>query len=38
MAMKGDPNQIRVGQVIGKALDRFEEGEVGVIRVLVNVQ
>lgn len=37
-AMKGDPERIGVGMVIGRALQDFDGEEVGVIEVLVNVQ
>lgn len=37
-AMKGDPDKVKVGTVIGKALEEFDgEGE-GLIKVLVNVK
>lgn len=37
VAMKGDPEKIRVGQVIGKALENYSMSTVGKIRVLVNI-
>jgi hypothetical protein len=37
-AMKGDPELIRVGMVIGRALQDFDDEGTGVIEVLVNVQ
>lgn len=38
VAMKGDRNRIRAGQVLGKALENHDSHETGLIRVLVNVQ
>jgi hypothetical protein len=38
VAMKGDPKKIQVGQVLGKALQSFNESGVGKINVLVNVK
>lgn len=35
-AMKGDPEKVRPGQIIGKALENFE-AETGKIKVLVNI-
>jgi hypothetical protein len=37
-AMKGDPDLIRVGMVIGRALQDFDGDGSGTIEVLVNVQ
>lgn len=37
-AMKGDPDRIGVGMVIGRALQDFDGAETGMIEVLVNVQ
>jgi trimeric autotransporter adhesin len=37
-AMKGDPERIGVGMVIGRALQDFEGEGAGLIEVLVNVQ
>jgi hypothetical protein len=37
-AMKGDPERIGVGMVLGRALQDFEGPGAGVIEVLVNVQ
>ena len=39
-AMRADPEKVREhpGAILGKALENFEEGERGVIRVLVNVR
>ena len=38
IAMKGDPEKIKTGQVIGKALENFTSNTPGKIRVLVNVR
>ncbi|MES2649969.1 MAG: hypothetical protein V4717_24040 [Bacteroidota bacterium] len=38
IAMKGDPGKIKIGQVIGKALENYNAEEVLKIRVLVNVK
>lgn len=38
VAMKADPEKVRVGQVIGKALQDYSQNEVGKIKVLVNVK
>ena len=38
VAMKGDPNKIKPGQVIGKALQEFNQNNNGKIMVLVNVK
>lgn len=38
VAMKGDPEKIRTGQVLGKALENYTSDEIGLIRVLVNVK
>ncbi|MCA0364326.1 MAG: hypothetical protein LCH67_09785 [Bacteroidetes bacterium] len=35
-AMKGDPDKVKPGQIIGKALENFE-AETGKIKVLVNI-
>ncbi len=39
-AMRADPEKVREhpGAILGKALENFEEGESGLIRVLVNVR
>lgn len=37
-AMKGDPNKVKAGQIIGKALETFNGEGTGVIKVLVNVR
>jgi hypothetical protein len=37
-AMRADPRRVRVGMVIGKALEEFARSGSGMIRVLVNVK
>jgi len=37
-AMKGDPAKIKIGTVLGKALENFATGATGQIKVLVNVK
>src|SRR3546814_4434594 len=36
VAMKADPDKVRVGQVIGKALQEYDGNGTGKIKVLVN--
>ena len=38
VAMKGDPEKVKVGQVIGKALQDFNGNTVGRINVLVSIK
>ena len=38
VAMKGDPDKIRIGQVIGKALQDYNAGGIGKINVLVSIK
>ncbi|WP_257659235.1 collagen-like protein [Parapedobacter lycopersici] len=38
VAMKADPDRVRVGQVIGKALQEYDSNGIGKIKVLVNVK
>ncbi|WP_353182575.1 collagen-like protein [Parapedobacter lycopersici] len=38
VAMRADPDRVRVGQVIGKALQEYDGDGVGKIKVLVNVK
>lgn len=38
VAMKGDPDKIKVGQVLGKALQDFNNSDIGKINVLVSVK
>jgi len=37
-AMKADPDKVKPGQVIGKALEAFDGNGTGKIKVLVNVK
>jgi len=38
VAMKADPEKVRVGQVIGKALEDYSTDSVGKIKVLVSIK
>ena len=38
VAMKADPNKVKVGQVIGKALQPFDGKSIGKINVLVSIK
>ncbi|WP_229238953.1 hypothetical protein [Emticicia sp. C21] len=38
VAMKGDPDKVKVGQVLGKALQGFNSATIEKIKVLVNVK
>jgi co-chaperonin GroES (HSP10) len=38
VAMKADPDKVRVGQVIGKALQDYNGGTIGKINVLVSIK
>ena len=38
VAMKADPDKVKVGQVIGKALEDYTAGGIGKIKVLVSVK
>lgn len=38
VAMKADPEKVKVGQVLGKALQSFNSETIGKIKVLVNVK
>lgn len=38
VAMKADPDKVKVGQVLGKALQSYSEGKIGKIKVLVSVK
>ena len=38
VAMKADPDKVRVGQVLGKALQDFNQAGVGKINVLVSIK
>ena len=38
VAMKGDPEKVRTGQVLGKALQDYNTSGIGKINVLVSVK
>jgi hypothetical protein len=38
VAMKGDPAKVEIGQVIGKALEDFDQNGIGRIKVLVSIK
>jgi len=38
VAMKADPDKVKIGQVIGKALQDFNGNEIGKINVLVSIK
>ena len=38
VAMKADPDKVKIGQVIGKALQDYNETTVGKINVLVSIK
>ncbi|ATP56435.1 hypothetical protein CPT03_08085 [Pedobacter ginsengisoli] len=38
VAMKADPDKVKVGQVIGKALESYTTGNIGKIKVLVSIK
>jgi hypothetical protein len=38
VAMKGDPDKVKIGQVLGKALQDYNGEGVGIINVLVSVK
>ncbi|MBK6992690.1 MAG: hypothetical protein IPH34_13085 [Chitinophagaceae bacterium] len=38
VAMKADPDKVKVGQVLGKALQDYNQNTVGKINVLVSVK
>ncbi|HEV8273159.1 MAG TPA: hypothetical protein VGQ04_17720, partial [Chitinophagaceae bacterium] len=38
VAMKADPDKVKIGQVIGKALQDYNEKSIGKINVLVSVK
>jgi hypothetical protein len=38
VAMKADPDKVRIGQVIGKALQDFSETSIGKINILVSIK
>lgn len=38
VAMKANPKKVRIGQVIGKALQDYDHNSIGKIKVLVNIK
>jgi hypothetical protein len=38
VAMKANPKKVRIGQVIGKALQDYDQNSIGKIKVLVNIK
>lgn len=38
IAMKANPKKVKIGQVIGKALQDYDQKEIGKIKVLVNIK
>jgi hypothetical protein len=38
VAMKADPDKVKVGQVLGKALEDYSGNEIGKIKVLVSIK
>ncbi|MDN3695419.1 hypothetical protein QWZ06_25925 [Chryseobacterium tructae] len=38
IAMKANPKKVRIGQAIGKALQDYNQKEIGKIQVLVNIK
>jgi hypothetical protein len=38
VAMKADPDKVKVGQVIGKALEDYNSNGVGKIKILVSIK
>ncbi|WP_262150502.1 beta strand repeat-containing protein [Chryseobacterium foetidum] len=38
IAMKGNPKKVKIGQVIGKALQDYDQNGIGKIKVLVNIK
>jgi hypothetical protein len=38
VAMKGDPDKVKVGQVLGKALENYSTDGIGKIKVLVSIK
>jgi len=38
VAMKADPDKVKIGQVIGKALQDYNESGIGKINVLVSIK
>ena len=38
VAMKADPDKVKVGQVLGKALEDYSAESIGKIKVLVSIK
>ena len=38
VAMKADPDKVKVGQVLGKALEDYSSNGIGKIKVLVSIK
>jgi hypothetical protein len=38
VAMKADPDKVKIGQVIGKALQDYDQSSIGKINVLVSIK
>ena len=38
VAMKADPDKVKAGQIIGKALQNFDDDQIGKINVFVNIK
>jgi hypothetical protein len=38
VAMKADPDKVKVGQVLGKALENYSTDSIGKIKVLVSIK
>ncbi|WP_379965696.1 beta strand repeat-containing protein [Epilithonimonas sp. UC225_85] len=38
VAMKGDPKKVQIGQVLGKALQDYDQNGIGKIKVLVSIK
>jgi hypothetical protein len=38
VAMKADPDKVKVGQVLGKALEDYSTDGIGKIKVLVSIK
>ncbi|HET9431332.1 MAG TPA: hypothetical protein VFO70_09145, partial [Chitinophagaceae bacterium] len=38
VAMKADPDKVKIGQVIGKALQDFNSNGIGLIKILVSIK
>ncbi|MNL29456.1 hypothetical protein D3C87_1511370 [compost metagenome] len=38
VAMKADPDKVKIGQVLGKALESYSAGGISKIKVLVSIK